>query len=64
LDAADDDPVAVSGSRHEAEDLVQTALTNTYGRWHKIREGEALAYLRRSITNAHISRWRGTVAVS
>ncbi|HZE47940.1 MAG TPA: SigE family RNA polymerase sigma factor [Jatrophihabitantaceae bacterium] len=50
--------VAVSGSRHEAEDLVQTALTNTYGRWPKIREGEALAYLRRSITNAHISRWR------
>jgi RNA polymerase sigma-70 factor (sigma-E family) len=50
--------VAVSGSRHDAEDLVQTALTNTYGRWPKIREGEALAYLRRSIANAHISRWR------
>ncbi len=50
--------VAVSGSRHEAEDLVQTALTNTYARWHKIRAGEALAYLRRSIANAHISRWR------
>lgn len=50
--------VAVSGSRHEAEDLVQTALTNTYGRWHKVRDGEALAYLRRSIVNAHISRWR------
>jgi RNA polymerase sigma-70 factor (sigma-E family) len=50
--------VAVSGSRHEAEDLVQTALTNTYGRWHKVREGEALAYLRRCIANAHVSRWR------
>ena len=50
--------VAVSGSRNEAEDLVQTALTNTYARWHKVREGEALAYLRRSIANAHISRWR------
>ncbi len=50
--------VAVSGSRHEAEDLVQTALTNTYARWHKIRADEALAYLRRSIANAHISKWR------
>jgi RNA polymerase sigma-70 factor (sigma-E family) len=50
--------VAVSGSRHEAEDLVQTALVNTYGRWRKIREGEALAYLRRCIANAHVSRWR------
>jgi len=50
--------VAVSGSRHEAEDLVQTALTSTYARWPKIREGEALAYLRRSIANAHVSRWR------
>jgi RNA polymerase sigma-70 factor (sigma-E family) len=50
--------VAVSGSRHEAEDLVQTALANTYARWAKVREGEALAYLRRSIANAHVSRWR------
>jgi len=50
--------VAVSGSRLDAEDLVQTALANTYGRWPKVREGEALAYLRRCIANAHISRWR------
>lgn len=50
--------VAVSGSRHEAEDLVQTALANSYARWPTVREGEALAYLRRCIANAHISRWR------
>jgi RNA polymerase sigma-70 factor (sigma-E family) len=50
--------VAVSGSRVEAEDLVQTALTNAYPRWHKIRPDQALAYLRRSIVNAHVSRWR------
>ena len=50
--------VAVSGSRYEAEDLVQTALTNTYARWHKIRSDDAVAYLRRSIANAHVSRWR------
>ncbi|MEP7020908.1 MAG: SigE family RNA polymerase sigma factor [Pseudonocardiales bacterium] len=50
--------VAVSGSRQEAEDLVQTALTSTYARWQTIRPGEALAYLRRSILNAHITSWR------
>lgn len=50
--------VAISGSRHDAEDLVQAALTATYARWHTIREDEALAYLRRAILNSHISRWR------
>ncbi len=50
--------VAVADSRAEAEDLVQTALTNAYSRWRKIRPTEALAYLRRSILNARISRWR------
>lgn len=50
--------VAVSGSRVEAEDLVQTALTNAYARWTRIRRTDALAYLRRSIVNANVSRWR------
>jgi RNA polymerase sigma-70 factor (sigma-E family) len=50
--------VAVSGSRAEAEDLVQTALINAYKRWPRIRPEQALAYLRRSIVNAQISRWR------
>jgi RNA polymerase sigma-70 factor (sigma-E family) len=50
--------VAVSGSRTDAEDLVQTALANTYPRWRRINRPEALAYLRRAILNAHISRWR------
>jgi RNA polymerase sigma-70 factor (sigma-E family) len=50
--------VAISGSRTEAEDLVQTALANAYPRWRRIRRPEALGYLRRSILNAHISRWR------
>jgi len=49
---------AISPSRAEAEDLVQTALTNAYGRWARIRPDEALAYLRRSILNARVSRWR------
>jgi RNA polymerase sigma-70 factor (sigma-E family) len=50
--------VAVSGSRTEAEDLVQTALTNVYPKWRRIRPENALAYVRRSILNAHVSRWR------
>jgi RNA polymerase sigma-70 factor (sigma-E family) len=50
--------VAVAGSRAEAEDLVQTALAGAYPRWRRIRRAEALAYLRRSILNAHVSRWR------
>jgi RNA polymerase sigma-70 factor (sigma-E family) len=49
---------AVSGSRGEAEDLVQTALTNAYSHWRRIRRDEALAYVRRSILNANVSRWR------
>lgn len=50
--------VAVSGSRAEAEDLVQTALTNAFVRWRRIHRDQALAYLRRSILNANVSRWR------
>lgn len=50
--------VAVAGSRAEAEDLVQTALTNAYARWRRVRRDEALAYLRRSILNTNVSRWR------
>lgn len=50
--------VAVSGSRVEAEDLVQTALLGAYRRWNRIRSDQALGYVRRSILNAQISRWR------
>jgi len=37
---------------------VQTALTNAFARWRGIRPEQALAYLRRSIVNANVSRWR------
>ena len=50
--------VAVSGSRADAEDLVQNALTSAYPRWQQIAPDGALAYLRRSILNANITRWR------
>ncbi len=50
--------MAVSGGRAEAEDLVQTALAGAWPRWRRIRRDQALAYLRRSILNANVSRWR------
>ena len=43
--------IAVSGSRQEAEDLVQNALAGAYPRWDTLRPDDALAYLRRSIVN-------------
>lgn len=52
--------IAVSGSRHEAEDLVQSALTNAFPRWGALRSEDALAYVRRSIVNGNVSRWRRT----
>jgi RNA polymerase sigma-70 factor (sigma-E family) len=50
--------MAVAGSRTEAEDLVQTALASAYPKWRRIRREQAVGYLRRSILNANISRWR------
>lgn len=50
--------VAVSGSRVDAEDLVQSVLTRAYPRWDKIDPDRALAYLRRSIVNTDVSWWR------
>lgn len=49
----------VTGSAHDAPDLVQEALVSAYPRWAGLtREGTAEAYVRRSIVNASISRWR------
>jgi RNA polymerase sigma-70 factor (sigma-E family) len=50
------------GSRPQAEDVVQTALTNTYASWHRVRElAAAHAYARtavvRSAASWHRSRF-------
>lgn len=50
--------VSICGSRGEAEDLVQSALASAYARWSKIDPAQAVAYVRRCILNANISRWR------
>jgi RNA polymerase sigma-70 factor (sigma-E family) len=49
----------VTGDRAESADLVQDALANAWPRWEALsRKGTLEAYLRRSITNGAISRWR------
>lgn len=49
----------VTGHRHEAEDLLQTALAKTYLGWARIEsEQNVEAYVRRSLVTTHISWWR------
>jgi RNA polymerase sigma-70 factor (sigma-E family) len=49
----------LSGDRHTAEDLVQTALAKLYLSWDKVEKRELLdGYVRRIIVNEHNSLWR------
>jgi len=49
----------LTGDRHEAEDLLQSALFSTYRAWGRITDKAAVGgYLRRTMTNLHISAWR------
>ncbi|WP_148572830.1 SigE family RNA polymerase sigma factor [Nocardioides caldifontis] len=49
----------LTGNRHEAEDLLQTALANTYVAWPRIRDLGALeGYVRRALVNAASRGWR------
>lgn len=49
----------LSGDREDARDLVQDALTGLYPRWERVaRAGNPEPYVRRSIANARITRWR------
>jgi RNA polymerase sigma-70 factor (sigma-E family) len=51
----------VSGSAADAPDLVQEALIGALPRWESLaKRGTAEAYVRRSIVNASVSRWRST----
>ncbi|TCP57150.1 RNA polymerase sigma-70 factor (sigma-E family) [Tamaricihabitans halophyticus] len=53
---------ALTGNPHDAADLVQTVLEKVGSRWTMVQRktGDPLAYIRRSMANAHISRWRRT----
>jgi RNA polymerase sigma-70 factor (sigma-E family) len=49
----------LTGSRADAEDLLQTALAKTYLSWERIRDREALdGYVRRVMVNTQTSWWR------
>ena len=48
-----------AGDVHQAEDLVQTALVKAYVAWPQVRRaGSPVAYVRRSLVNAHIDETR------
>jgi RNA polymerase sigma-70 factor (sigma-E family) len=49
----------ITGNRFDAEDLLQTALAKVYLAWPRIKDkGAADGYVRRTLVNAHTSRWR------
>lgn len=49
----------LTGSAHDAADLVQEALAHAWPRWSTLAQSDTVeAYLRRSIVNASISAWR------
>ncbi|RJQ90631.1 SigE family RNA polymerase sigma factor [Amycolatopsis panacis] len=53
---------ALTGNPHDAADLVQTVLEKIGTRWANVyqKTGDPIAYVRRSMANAHVSRWRRT----
>jgi RNA polymerase sigma-70 factor (sigma-E family) len=49
----------LTGNRHDAEDLVQTAFAKLYLAWDKVRDqGSMDGYVRRILVNEHNSLWR------
>ncbi|MEW2386085.1 SigE family RNA polymerase sigma factor [Micromonospora sp. NPDC047707] len=46
----------LTGDRHHAEDLVQSALARSVVRWHKI--SDPAAYVRRALYTQFVSWWR------
>jgi RNA polymerase sigma-70 factor (sigma-E family) len=49
--------VLLTGDRHLAEDLVQTALARTWPRWSRL-DTNPEAYVRRTLVNTYASWWR------
>jgi RNA polymerase sigma-70 factor (sigma-E family) len=49
----------LTGDRHTAEDLVQTAFAKLYLSWDKVQRRELVdGYVRRILVNEHTSLWR------
>jgi RNA polymerase sigma-70 factor (sigma-E family) len=50
--------VVLTGDRHRADDLVQTALVKTMRRWAHIEREHPTAYVRRVMVTTQLSWWR------
>jgi RNA polymerase sigma-70 factor (sigma-E family) len=49
----------LTGDRHQAEDLLQTALAKLYLAWDRVQDRESVdAYVRRILVNENSSLWR------
>jgi RNA polymerase sigma-70 factor (sigma-E family) len=48
----------LTGDRHLAEDLVQSALASCFRRWSRIDAVDAERYVRKAVLNAYLSWWR------
>ena len=48
----------LTGDRHDAQDLLQNALTKVYVSWHSARRGDSYLYTRRVLVNCHVDSWR------
>lgn len=48
----------LTGSTHDAEDLLQGVLARTYARWSRVRRDDPVAYIRRALVNAYVDQWR------
>ncbi len=49
----------LTGERHLAEDVTQSALADAFRHWRKVRAARSPeAYVRRMLVNAHVSWWR------
>lgn len=48
----------LTGSRPDAEDLVQAVLVRMYVRWPHVRQADPYGYARRALGNAAVDAWR------
>jgi RNA polymerase sigma-70 factor (sigma-E family) len=48
----------LTGSAHDAQDVVQTVLTRMYLRWRRIEQDDPYGYARRAVINETTDRWR------
>lgn len=48
----------LTGDRHRAEDLAQTAYAKTYASWSRVRRADAYAFTRKVLVNTSIDLWR------